>query len=84
MVKKKMAKRKLYNIELKNRKTDPGDKLSWFTLIEAMAVSITFTKGYIACSQGYYPSPDIRVVDYFSGEIIEEIKGNSEVTVNKN
>jgi len=79
-----MAKKKLYNIETKDRTSDPEGKLPWYQPVVARAVSRVFTKGYIACSKSYYPSPDIRVVDYFSGEVIEEIKGNGGVHVNSN
>ena len=78
-----MAKRKLYNIELKDRRTDPNEQLPWYSPVEAMAVSKTFIQGYVACSQSYYPSPDIRIIDYHSKEIIEEIKGNGTVQVNQ-
>lgn len=76
-----MAKKKLYSIQLKNKRTDPERKLPWYCPIEAQFVSREFTKGYIACSQGYNPSFDIRVVDAHTKEIIEEIEGNEEMRI---
>ena len=78
---KKIAKRKLYNIELKDRRIDPNRELPWYSPIEAMAVSKAFVEGYIACLQSHYPSPDIRLKDYYSKEIIKEITGRAEVNV---
>ena len=79
-----MAKRKLYNIKMKDRKADPEGKLPWHCLPECNFVSREYARGYINCSRGYYPSPDIRLEDAFTGELIEEHKGNGEVHVNTN
>ena len=79
-----MAKRKLYNIQLKDRRSDPNGELPWISLPECMAVGKEYTRGYIACSQSYYPSHDIRIVDYYTKEIVKEVKGNGGVTVNTN
>ena len=79
-----MAKRKLYNIKLKDRTSDPEDILPWPCLPECCFVSREYARGYINCSQGYYPSPDIKLEDAFTGELIEEYKGNKKVVVNKN
>ena len=77
-----MLKKKLYNIKIKNRKIDPEGKLPWICLPECNFVSKEYARGYINCSQSYYPSPDIRLEDAFTGELIEEYKGNMEVNTN--
>ena len=77
--KKKMAKRKLYNIKMQDKEADPEGKLPWVLLPECNLVSREYARGYINCSQGYYPSPDIRLEDVHTGELVEEYKGNSEV-----
>ena len=74
-----MAKKKLYSLLTKDRQSDPEGKLPWYSPVEAMASSMTFIRGYIACSKGYYPSPDIKIIDYHTKEVIEEIKGNGKV-----
>jgi len=79
-----MAKRKLYKIRMKNRKTDPEGKLPWFSPPECNFVTKEYDRGYINCSQSYHPSPDIRLEDVYTGELIEEFKGNGEVHVNTN
>lgn len=79
-----MAKRKLYNIKLKDRAADPEGKLPWVCLSECSFVGREYARGYINCSQGYYPSPDIRLEDAFTGDLIEEFKGNGGVQVNTN
>jgi hypothetical protein len=79
-----MAKKKLYNIKLKDKRLDPEGKLPWVLLPECNFVSREYARGYINCSQGYYPSHDIRLEDAFTGELIEEHKGNGEVTINTN
>ena len=71
-----MAK-KYYNIEIKD---DAGQ---WYSPIGCQSVSKVFTKGYIACSKSYYPSPDLRIITADGKEIIEEIRGNRGVTTNK-
>lgn len=83
-MRKEMSKRKLYHIKLKDRKADPEGKLPWLSPPEVQFVSREYARGYIACSQGYYPSPDIRLVDAFTDKLIDEFKGNGEATVNIN
>ena len=58
-----MAKKKLYSIQLKDRRSDPDGKLPWYRPVEAQFVGKEFTRGYKLCSKSYYPSPDIRIVD---------------------
>ncbi len=77
-----MSKRKYYKILIKDRRSDPEGELPWYEPVEASWVGKEFTRGYIACSQGYYPSPDIKIVNAETDEVIEEIKGNGEVYVN--
>lgn len=79
-----MAKRKLFNIKMKDRKTDPEGKLPWVCLPECSYVGREYARGYINCSQGYYPSPDIRLENALTGEMVEGFKGNKEVRVNTN
>jgi hypothetical protein len=79
-----MAKRKLFNIKMKDRRTDPEGKLPWVCLPECSYVGKEYARGWINCSQSYHPSPDLRLEDAFTGELIEEYKGNGEVRVNTN
>ena len=72
-----MAK-KYYNIQLKKKDKNID---YWYNPIEGQHVSKAFVKGYIACSQSYYPSFDIRVRDAVTNLIVEEIKGNNKVKV---
>ncbi len=69
---------------MKNRKVDPEGKLPWMMGPECHFVSKEYARGYINCSQGYHPSPDIRLEDAFTHELIEEYKGNGDVHVNTN
>jgi len=77
-----MAKKKLYNIKMKDKKADPEEKLPWVLLPECNFVSKEYARGYINCSQGYYPSKDIKLEDAFTGELIKYYKGNGKVVVN--
>jgi hypothetical protein len=79
-----MAKRKLYNIKIKDREADPEGKLPWVMLPECHFVSKEYARGWINCSRSYYPSPDIRLEDAYTNELVEEYKGNGEVHVNTN
>ncbi len=79
-----MAKRKLYSIQLKNRETDPEGKLPWYCPVEAQFVSREFTNGYLSCCKGYYPCPDIKIINAYTEEVVEEITGNGKVHVNTN
>lgn len=78
-----MPRKKIYNIQLKDRKIDPEGKLPWFQPIECTAVSMEFIRGYTACLKGYYPCPEIKIMDYYTKEIVKQISSNGEVVVNK-
>ena len=79
-----MIKKRLYSIQLKNRESDPEGKLLWYCPVCAQFVSKEFTRGYVSCCKGYYPCPDIKIVDAYTEEVVEEITGNGKVTVNTN
>jgi hypothetical protein len=79
----KMAKKKMYNILMKDRRNDPEGKLPWYRPVEGQCVGMQFVKGFVACERGYYPCKDIRIIlcdenDPIRGEgtLVEEISGN--------
>tara|TARA_Y100000310_G_C20688111_1_gene820410 strand:+ start:2040 stop:2315 length:276 start_codon:yes stop_codon:yes gene_type:complete len=90
-----MAKRKLYHIQTRPRATlhtvqnrevidateDMEFNALWHSPIEGQFVGREYARGYIACSQSYYPSPDIRIIKAETEEVVEERKGNGEVNV---
>ena len=78
-----MAKRKYYNIKMKDKKSDPEGKLPWVCLVECNFVSREYARGYINCMQGRYHSPDLRLEDAPPGELIEEYHGRGDVNINK-
>jgi hypothetical protein len=83
-----MAKKKMYNILIKDRRSDSEGKLPWYRPADAQCVSRQFTLGFIAATKASYPCPDIKIIlcdenDPLTreGSIVEEVLGNGEVHV---
>ena len=60
-----------YNVMLKEK-----HDVAWHTSVVAGAVPLGFARGYIAAIKSYYPCPDIRLQDYHTKTVLEEIPGN--------
>ncbi len=65
-----------YNVMLKNK-----SDVAWHTVVGASAVPLGFARGYIAAIKSYYPCPDIRLQDYYTKAVLEEIPGNGTVVL---
>ncbi len=63
-----------YTVMLRNK-----SDVAWHTVVGASAVSLSFARGYIAAIKSYYPCPDIRLQDYHTKAVLEEIPGNGSV-----
>ena len=81
----------MYNILMKNKRSDPEEKLPWFRPPGSQCVSRQWTHGFVAAEKDHYPCPDIRIIlcdpeDPIRGEgtIVEEIPGNGTVHINQN
>jgi len=63
-----------YTVMLKDK-----NDVAWHTFVGASAVPLGFARGYIAAIKSYYPCPDIRLQDYHTKAVLEEIPGNGSV-----
>jgi hypothetical protein len=58
------------------------DGMGWTPVLEATASPLQYCKGYVACSDSYYPSPPVRIVEYETANVVHETAGRGEVHAN--